>query len=876
MKSIPSARLIYLSLLLLVSSMTQGAVLHGTITDKGKNPIPGVSLFIRELRTGTISNNEGNYEITLPAGTYHLTFQSLGMRSQDHTISITEEETAELNIELESVHFKIDEVKVYSGGEDPAYAMMRKAISLAPYYLRQANRYDANVYLKGSLQIKKIPRLLRKNMDIRVNDSKIEVGPTYTIESMNEITFIAPDTFRHTVISSQSNFQNNMDENSPIGYINSSFYSPDNDDYISPLSPQAMRHYKYRYEGYIKEGNTIVNKIRVIPRRKSQQLFSGDLYLVDGLWNIYSVDFNLTTFFGDIHVKQVYAPLNNGIWLPVNQLFDIKAAIMGLAADAQYVAAVKYTHIEKDEKLTVPPLLDGGINVEAEADNEQKTPILSKTEQKIAAIIEKEELNNRDMMRLAALTEKKAREHKKEKPVMEIKGSYDIKVRKDSLKRDSLYWQTVRPIPLTSIEAKALASHANLSEAATDSSATDTAKHISRFSKTRRAIMSGTKFPKTGNTQFSYKGLLNLTDIGFNAVDGWKYHQEINFSWKQDSLHALQVETKGGYAFNRESFFGDISIQQDYAPLHRGLLTLTAATGSQSYKREHDVAPLLNMVSSLLFKENYLRLYNNDFVALQNETDITNGLRFTVGASYHDFSPLNNNTNFSFFKQNNDYHSNTINYWNDNNQLFEAQNAFITKASLAYTPRYYYRIENGRKKMLQSDYPTFHVSAEHGTGWFGTDNDYLLLEAGAFKKPELMMRPALSWDVNIGKFVRNKQIHFSRFRHFEGSQIPVVFGDPGTQLMLTDSYLTSTNNWYMRGNVTYSSPWLLLKRLPLLSQTIWNENIHLSYLNSNVMPHYLQTGYSISRIFMLIDAGIYAGISNGEYTNWGIRISIGL
>jgi hypothetical protein len=859
-----------------MSSIIKGAVLHGIITDSEKNPIPGVSLFIRELRTGTISNNEGNYEITLPAGTYHLRFQSLGMRSQEHTIILAEAETAELNIELESVLFKIDEIKVYSGGEDPAYAMMRKAISLAPYYLRQAKRYDANVYLKGSLQVKKVPRLLRKNMDIRVNDSKIEVGPTYTIESMNEITFIAPDTFRHTVISSQSNFQNNMDENSPIGYINSSFYSPENDDYISPLSPQAMRHYKFRYEGYLKEGNTIVDKIKVIPRRNSQQLFSGDLYLVDGLWNIYSVDFNLTTFFGDIHIKQVYAPLNNNIWLPVNQLFDIKAAIMGLAADAQYVAAVEYTHIEKDEKLTVPPLLDGVINMEAEPENEQKTPTLSKTEQKIAKIIEKEDLNNRDMMRLAALTEKKAKEHKNEKPVMEIKGSYDITIRKDSLNRDSLYWQTVRPIPLTAIEAEALAKHANLPDAAIDSSVTDTVKQKSRFSKTASAIVSGTDFPKNGNAKFSYKGLFNLPAIGFNAVDGWRYHLEFNFSWKQDSLHSLQMETKSGYAFNRESFFGDISVKQNYAPLHRGLLTLTAATGSQSYKRERDVAPLLNMASSLLFKENYLRLYNDDFLALQNEVDLTNGLRFTVEAEYHDFSPLNNSTNFSFFKQNNDYHSNTINYWNDNNQLFEAQNAFITKASLAYTPRYFYRIEKGRKEMLQSDYPTFHVSAEHGTGWFDTDNDYLLLEAGAFKESELMMRPTLSWDVNIGKFVRNEQIHFSRFRHFAGSQIPVVFGDPANQLMLTDSYLTSTNNWYMRGNVTYSSPWLLLKRLPLLSQTIWTENIHLSYLNSDVTPHYLQTGYSISRIFMLINAGVYAGFSNGEYTNWGIRISIGL
>jgi hypothetical protein len=68
------------------------------------------------------------------------------------------------NITLQPIQYSLREVRIYSG-EDPAYAIMRKAIARAPYHLRQVENYEAEVYLKGSLNMKKIPRILQKNME---------------------------------------------------------------------------------------------------------------------------------------------------------------------------------------------------------------------------------------------------------------------------------------------------------------------------------------------------------------------------------------------------------------------------------------------------------------------------------------------------------------------------------------------------------------------------------------------------------------------------------------------------------------------------------------------------------------------------------------
>jgi hypothetical protein len=249
---------------LLASFQSAASSVFGLVRDPQGNPVAGASVYIVESRTGTSTNSEGYYEVPLLAGTYHLQFQALGFARREFKVTIPDGHQEELNVDLKEVLFQIREVRVYSGGEDPAYAMMRKAIGLAPYYLRQASSYEAEVYLRGSFILEKVPKILEKSLSVSVNDEAAKVGETYSTESLNHLKFIAPDTFHHTVVSSRSTFSG-LDNNSPMGYINSSFYEGDNEMFISPLSPQAMRHYKFRYDGYITDGDRIINKIRVIP-----------------------------------------------------------------------------------------------------------------------------------------------------------------------------------------------------------------------------------------------------------------------------------------------------------------------------------------------------------------------------------------------------------------------------------------------------------------------------------------------------------------------------------------------------------------------------------------------------------------------------------
>ena len=82
----------------------------------------------------------------------------------------------------------------------------------------------------------------------------------------------------------------------------------------------------------------------------------------------------------------------------------------------------------------------------------------TKTKKQIDKILEKEELSNRDMVKLSRLMEKES-----EKSVddsirnnLEIKDNTTHIIEKDAAKKDSAYWAEIRPIPLSEMEMRSI------------------------------------------------------------------------------------------------------------------------------------------------------------------------------------------------------------------------------------------------------------------------------------------------------------------------------------------------------------------------------------------------------------------------------------
>ncbi len=86
-------------------------IVSGYITDKDTGePLPGVSVYISQLSTGTMTNEYGYFKLAVPRGAHQIRFSSIG--AKDRMIDVNLYGAGELNVEMSSMITPLKEVVV--------------------------------------------------------------------------------------------------------------------------------------------------------------------------------------------------------------------------------------------------------------------------------------------------------------------------------------------------------------------------------------------------------------------------------------------------------------------------------------------------------------------------------------------------------------------------------------------------------------------------------------------------------------------------------------------------------------------------------------------------------------------------------------------
>ncbi|MEI8086985.1 MAG: TonB-dependent receptor [Paludibacter sp.] len=89
--------------------------ISGNITDQDKLPLAGATIFIQDINKGTVSDNNGHYEMSnLPTGKIKISFSFLGYTNVIETIDLQAKNT-EFNVALKQSAIEAEEI-VVSGG----------------------------------------------------------------------------------------------------------------------------------------------------------------------------------------------------------------------------------------------------------------------------------------------------------------------------------------------------------------------------------------------------------------------------------------------------------------------------------------------------------------------------------------------------------------------------------------------------------------------------------------------------------------------------------------------------------------------------------------------------------------------------------------
>jgi len=696
--------------LLLIPLLSYSQGLKGLITNINGDPIPYATLFVKEVSMGTTSNIEGNYEIHLPPGRYTIQFRSMGYKLDEQEIEIDATTTVR-NIVLHEQVFHLHEVNVYAGNEDPAYPIMRKALSMAPYFRNQVKKYQADVYLKGTAKLEKVPKLLKKSLKVGVNGQILKEGELFVNENFSQIEFNAPDQYKQKVVSSNSSIIDNATQAFDIGLITASVYDPEMDVVVMPFSPQTFSHYNFRYEGAFTEGKHLINKIKMIPKRKSRLLLSGNLYIIDGLWCLQRVEFVTDQNFGHIEASIEFAEIRDKAWLPVSHKISIDGSMMGIKAKANYTSSVKYLLIAMNEILPVPSLIEKFE--EERVVEEAFLQELTARQKKIETMLKKEDLSNRETIKLARLMEQEAREINKpaeEGNRYEIKNSYEIERSDSATRRDTLYCASLRPNPLTSEEEKSY----QLARLNAPKPQIDTLpQKKKRFQALR--LIKGNQFKFNNDSiRLTYNGLIGSRLLTFNPVEGLKYRQEATVYQLLPKGRIFSASLGLGYAFGPNQFQWAHHGGWRYAPGRMGAVNWSIGSNSSDYLGSDGVAPIINTVASLFFKANFSRYQHQEFLRISNQIEVVNGLLLHTRLEYYHRKNPEVSTQYSFFRKERNYAANEIFDFEGNNLTPSENRSTLLTLSAEYTPQRYFRMHKGVKVPMRSSWPTFTLTYKKG------------------------------------------------------------------------------------------------------------------------------------------------------------------
>src|SRR5690606_18649948 len=120
----------------------------GTVQDPRGESLPYVNIYTEDGRSGTTTNEDGNYSLKLSApGAYTLVFQYLGFETLRKDITI-DSFPFTLNVQLTPTTTSLDEVIVNSN-ENPANKIIRNAMNSRKSNLARLEQYTADYYSRG-------------------------------------------------------------------------------------------------------------------------------------------------------------------------------------------------------------------------------------------------------------------------------------------------------------------------------------------------------------------------------------------------------------------------------------------------------------------------------------------------------------------------------------------------------------------------------------------------------------------------------------------------------------------------------------------------------------------------------------------------------
>jgi hypothetical protein len=323
------------------SSLAQGQSykVYGKITNTRMEPLAFASVQVKEWKHGTVTKENGAFELQLDPGKYDLVISMVGYRSQLITIIVQKADYVQ-NIILEpDAGNNLSEVVVKGKVRDRSEEIIRQVIHHKEAIQAAAGPYSCMVYIKAVQEDSLKLRSRSKKKPVKFDSSLVSLlvtgNPELDRMAMAEIVLQldkAPQGIKEerqgvtkrgntdglfylSTTQGDFNFYNNLVKTPAISET----------PFLSPISYSGLLAYRFRIVRTERQNGHKLYVISVKPRQVSNATVEGEITIADSLWVIVHARFKLPPYhlpeYDFFEVEQQYDLIADTAWMITRQQF---------------------------------------------------------------------------------------------------------------------------------------------------------------------------------------------------------------------------------------------------------------------------------------------------------------------------------------------------------------------------------------------------------------------------------------------------------------------------------------------------------------------------------------------------------------------------
>jgi hypothetical protein len=724
--------------------------LRGYVYNQTNEAIFGASIRIVSESLGTKTDENGKFELKIIEGISRISVSSIGYETEIFEVVMESDKVQKIFLKINQK--QLDEVVIKAKKKDYSYEVIKNVLENKSTVLAQYQNFKCDTYIKSLEESRK------KTTKAKKEDTQEEMPDFEAEGKLDSLKIYKPDyNLFECKLTRYENREGQQKEEKEavkkIGKLNSIFFKSITDgefnlyknhqkipkigdnEITSPLSDLTFLSYKFQMLKFYYEGDYKIYQIKVSPRELGNALYEGTIEVLDNYWVLKRVDLKLT--------KRALL------------LYD------------EFTFKQEYEFV-KERWMPTKTIYNWKVKEGGVKKSGSTLVVQSDFEFDIS--------------------------HPKR-----FFGNEVGTTKEQAYKRDSVFWEAIRPQPLSIEEQSVIKEKEKLDLVQNSKAYLDSVDKVYNKISLAKIIYLGIGHTNRVKKQtWFFEPAIALIDP--LAIGGWRIRYGLSYYKRFENRKQVNFRTNLTYGFLNRDLKGSSFASYTYNPIRNSRVSVGLGSGFN----------VINGAATIRDIAKRNNFYQNKFIDFSHRTEVFNGFYSNLNVYFEKRSDL---ASFKLSNIGDKFITNNSNY-----QVFETSYVYKSKLELEYTPGQLFLREPKEKIILGSKYPTFRINIERAWPIASKNTaNYTYFSSSITQTFNVGIIGSSEYRFNIGKFIDTTNLALMDYKYQRGGD-NYFFSPPMYTFQLIPKTF-KTNNWFFEGHYVHQFNGFLTSKIPLFNKT---------------------------------------------------------